>query len=169
MVILVDAHDNQIGVAEKLDAHKKGLLHRAFSIFVFNKNNELLLQQRALGKYHSAGLWTNTCCSHPRPEEATIDAAHRRLQEEMGFDCFLIETFSFTYKAAVENGLTEHEVDHVFVGRYDGNIVANSNEVHAYKYLSLQEIEHELATVPQHYSTWFRLCFNQAKQAFLTM
>lgn len=163
MVILVDAFDNQIGTAEKMYAHEQGMLHRAFSIFVFNKNNELLIQQRALDKYHSAGLWTNTCCSHPRPGESLMDAAHRRLREEMGFDCPLVEKFSFTYKAKVENGLTEHEIDHVFVGFYDQDPIANPQEVHAWKYVSLQSIEHDLITIPQHYSTWFRLCFNQVK------
>jgi len=120
LVVLVDENDNEIGVEEKINAHRKGLLHRAFSIFVFNSKNELLLQKRAADKYHSGGLWSNTCCSHPRPGENLKDAAHRRLQEEMGFDCSLREVFSFLYKKSFDNGLTEHELDHVFFGKFDG-------------------------------------------------
>src|SRR3989344_7340032 len=117
-IILVDENDNQIGIEEKIKAHLDGKLHRAFSIFVFNNKGELLIQQRALDKYHSAGLWTNTCCSHPKPEEQIIEAGHRRLKEEMEFDCELNEAFSFKYKAVFDNGLTENEYDHVLIGYY---------------------------------------------------
>ncbi|MEK7619489.1 MAG: isopentenyl-diphosphate Delta-isomerase, partial [Patescibacteria group bacterium] len=123
--ILVDETDHEIGTEEKMATHERGLLHRAFSVFVFNASGELLLQQRAFEKYHSAGLWTNTCCSHPRPGEETLAAAYRRLQEEMGFDCPLNEMFTFRYLAPFPNGLTENEVDHVFFGMYDGPVNPN--------------------------------------------
>ena len=121
-VVLVNEKDEAIGTMEKMAAHEKALLHRAFSVFVFNKNGDLLMQQRAHSKYHSGGLWTNTCCSHPRPGEHVADAANRRLQEEMGFTTSLNKAFDFTYKAAFDNGLTEHEFDHVFIGIYEGPI-----------------------------------------------
>ena len=136
-VILVDENDRETGLMEKQEAHEKGLLHRAFSIFIFNHKNELLLQQRALHKYHSAGLWTNTCCSHPRAGESIEQAAHRRLQEEMGFDCELYKKTSFIYKAEFENGLTEHEFDHILVGHYDQAIHINPQEVAAYKWVDM--------------------------------
>ena len=143
-VILVDENDQEIGSMEKQEAHEKGLLHRAFSVFVFNENKELLLQQRALTKYHSAGLWTNTCCSHPRIGETIEQAAHRRLTEEMGFDCELITKTSFIYKAAFENGLTEHEFDHVLVGNFNGEISFNPTEVKNFKWINLEELQIEL-------------------------
>src|SRR5687768_14206462 len=135
-VILVNEQDEPVGTMEKLEAHQKGLLHRAFSVFVVNKNGEMLLQQRAQDKYHSGGLWTNTCCSHPLPGENVLDASHRRLMEEMGFDCPLREIFSFTYRAEFDNGLTEHEFDHVFFGEYDGEVIPDTAEVQATRYLS---------------------------------
>ena len=127
MVILVNEQDEPIGLMEKMEAHEKGLLHRAFSILIFNSNGEMLLQQRASGKYHSPNLWTNACCSHPMPGESLFDAAHRRLKEEMGFDTFLSHAFTFTYRTDFDNGLTEHEIDNVFTGIFDGDIQRQIN------------------------------------------
>src|SRR5690242_3143777 len=132
-VILVDEHNNEIGIMDKQEAHEKAVLHRAFSVFIFNSEGKLLLQQRAASKYHSAGLWTNTCCSHPRPGEATLDGAHRRLEEEMGFDTELKEKFHFIYKAPFDNGLTEHELDFIYTGKFEGEPKLNLEEVQAYK------------------------------------
>src|SRR5450830_1635175 len=131
-VTLVDANDVPIGTIPKHEAHQRGLRHRAISVIVGDQHARILLQQRALNKYHSAGLWTNTCCSHPRPEEETINSAHRRLQEEMGFDCELDEIFSFKYKTVFDNGLTENEYDHVFVGKYNDEPIINPLEANAY-------------------------------------
>ncbi len=160
-VILVDENDNQIGLMEKMEAHEKGLLHRAFSVFLFNKNGEMLLQQRAISKYHSGGLWTNTCCSHPRENEKTIDAAHRRLEEEMGFDCEIEKAFHFTYKSALDNDLTEHELDHVFLGTYEGEIKPNPEEVESYKYVSIEFLMKDVAENPQNYTEWFKICLEE--------
>ena len=160
-VILVDESDNQIGTMEKLEAHLNGALHRAFSVFIFNHRQELLLQQRALEKYHSAGLWTNTCCSHPKPGESLIDAANRRLQEEMGMQTELVYGFPFTYEAAFSNDLIEHEYDHVFFGQSDKLPQPNSEEVAAYKYVSLSTLEQELNDNPEQYSAWLKICFNK--------
>ena len=160
-VILVDESDNQIGTMEKLEAHLNGALHRAFSVFIFNHRQELLLQQRALEKYHSAGLWTNTCCSHPKPGESLIDAANRRLQEEMGMQTELVYGFPFTYEAAFSNDLIEHEYDHVFFGQSDELPQPNSEEVAAYKYVSLSTLEQELNDNPEQYSAWLKICFNK--------
>lgn len=159
-VILVNEHDVAIGTMEKLEAHEKGLLHRAFSIFVFNSKNELLLQRRALTKYHSAGLWTNTCCSHPRPEEETIDAAHRRLKEEMGFDTELNFKTKFIYKTPFENGLTEHELDYVFVGYYNLQPNINTNEVESFRWTALQDLKQEIKSTPQNFTSWFKIAIN---------
>lgn len=158
-VIVVNEKDEWKGVAGKLEAHKKGLLHRAFSVFIFNPKGEMLLQQRALHKYHSGGLWTNACCSHPAPDEETKVAALRRLQEEMGFQTELKKVFEFVYKAEFENGLTEHEFDHVFAGEYEGEIKFCAGEVMDYCYKSMQEISDTLQRTPQKYTTWFRLAF----------
>lgn len=165
-VILVDSNDNKIGTMEKLEAHEKGLLHRAFSIFVFNEFGELLLQRRALHKYHSGGLWTNTCCSHQRPGESNEEAARRRLMEEMGFDTELKDKFSFVYKCDMGNGLTEHEYDHVLFGRFNGIPDPNPSEVSAWKYLSLEQIEKEMETNPLTYTEWFKICFFQVLDHF---
>ncbi len=156
-VILVDENNNRLGVMEKQEAHQKALLHRAFSVLVFNSKNEMLLQQRALGKYHSAGLWTNTCCSHPRDNEETIDAAHRRLKEEMGFDCELTELFNFIYHAPLDNGLTEHELDFVYVGRHDKEPETNKNEVAAYRWIKIDKLMEEIRTQPERFTYWFRI------------
>jgi isopentenyl-diphosphate delta-isomerase len=161
-VILVDANDLEIGRAEKMEAHIQGWLHRAFSIFLFNSNNELLLHRRADHKYHSAGLWTNTCCSHPRPGEMIRDAADRRLFEEMGIKTPITKLFHFTYRAELEGGLTEHEFDHVFIGRFDGVPLPNPNEVSNWKYLDIPTIRKELALEPYRYTSWFRICFDEA-------
>lgn len=158
-VILVNELDEPIGTMEKLEAHQKGLLHRAFSVFITNAKGELLLQQRALNKYHSGGLWTNTCCSHPLPDEDVIAASHRRLVEEMGFDCELTEVFSFTYRAEFDNGLTEYEFDHVLIGQYDGEIRPNSAEVMNYKFAFPDEIRFLLLTAPETFTHWFHIAF----------
>src|ERR1700754_3991575 len=151
-VILVNQSDEQIGVLEKMEAHRKGVLHRAFSVFIFDHQGRMLLQQRALNKYHSGGLWTNACCSHPRPGEETKAAAVKRLNEEMGFTTEIEALFTFTYEAEFENGLIEHEFDHVFVGQYEGDISPNSEEVMDYKFESLQQIESELQQTPEKFT-----------------
>ncbi|MBD2178252.1 isopentenyl-diphosphate Delta-isomerase [Pseudanabaena sp. FACHB-1998] len=157
-IILVDASDRQIGIAEKLQAHREGLLHRAFSIFVLNSQRQLLLQRRAKHKYHSGGLWTNTCCSHPRDEETTLAAAHRRLLEEMGFDCELQELFSFIYRAELDNGLTEYEFDHVFVGYSDRQPTLNPEEADAWKWIDLDSLQADIKQHPESYTYWLRDC-----------
>ncbi len=165
-VILVDDNDVQKGVMEKIEAHKQGLLHRAFSIFIFNSNGEFLLQQRALGKYHNGGLWTNTCCSHPLPGEDILNAAYRRLSEEMGFTTTLSPLFKFIYNAKFDNGLTEHEFDHVFTGIYDGEINADKTEVSDYCYKNLSEINESLQTHPQKYTEWFKIALPRIKMFY---
>lgn len=160
-VLLVNEQNEIIGRAEKLEAHEKGLLHRAFSVFVFNSNGDLLLQQRALHKYHSPALWTNTCCSHPRPNETTLEAAHRRCAEEMGIELPLEEIFSFVYKADFDNGLTEHEFDHVLIGSYNQDPHINKEEVHAFKWASTISIKEDILLNPNHYTAWFKLCFDR--------
>ena len=158
-VILVNEEDVQVGTMEKMEAHEKALLHRAFSVFVFNQKGEMLMQQRALTKYHSGGLWTNACCSHPRPGEETLQAAERRLNEEMGFNTSLKKVFHFTYKAPFDNGLTEYEFDHVFVGNFDGEINPSEDEVQDYCYKSLEEIDKDLKAEPKKYTAWFHIAF----------
>lgn len=163
-VVLVDENDQEIGTMEKMEAHEKGLLHRAFSIFVFNDKKELMIQQRALDKYHSGGLWTNTCCSHPRKNESNIDAANRRLMEEMGFKCQMENPFHFTYKAVLDNELTEFEFDYVFIGFTNDPPVLNPNEAMDWKYMSLETIEHEMNVNPQDFTEWFKIVFNEVKE-----
>lgn len=158
-VILVDEHDVLTGTMEKMAAHEKAVLHRAFSVFIFNAQGEMLLQQRAKEKYHSGGLWTNSCCSHPRPGEETRSAATRRLREELGFEAPLEKIFDFVYKADFDNGLTEYEFDHVFVGYYDGEINPDKKEVGDYVYLSMQQIADALQTEPATYTAWFHIAF----------
>jgi len=155
-VILVDSEDNQIGEEEKLKAHRKGLLHRAFSVFVFNSKNEMMIQKRLISKYHSGGLWSNTCCGHPKVGEEIDKAATRRLREEMGFRSELREVFTFKYKVGFENGLFEHEIDHVFIGRYDGEAVCNPKEVENWKWIGLGEIKDEIEKHPEKYSFWLK-------------
>lgn len=166
-VILVDEHDKVIGEMEKMEAHHKGVLHRAFSVFVFNEKEQLLVHQRALDKYHSAGLWTNTCCSHPRIGESIEAAAHRRLQEEMGFDCSLIKAFSFTYRSEFSNGLIENELDHVFLGKYEGEPEVNPLEVAAYKWKNLEELRASLSENPEMYTEWFKIIFPRVMEFYL--
>lgn len=158
-VILVDENDNELRILEKMKAHWEGKLHRAFSIFIFNSKGEMLLQQRAFNKYHSGGLWTNACCSHPRPDEVTENAAMRRLKEELGFETSLEKIFDFTYKANFENGLTEHEFDHVFSGTYNGEINFNKAEVQDFCYRSVNEIKSAIQSHPQKFTEWFKIAF----------
>ena len=160
-VILVNEKDEQIGLMEKIEAHEKALLHRAFSVFVFNKNGELMLQQRALTKYHTPGLWTNTCCSHQREGESNIQAGKRRLMEEMGFTTELKDTISFIYKAPFQNGLTEHEFDHILVGHYDEDPNPNPDEVNAWKWVSLEEVKEDMKVNPDVYTEWFKIIFDK--------
>ncbi len=156
-VILVNKNDEETGTMEKMEAHLQGKLHRAFSVFLINNKGEWLLQKRADSKYHSAGLWTNTCCSHPRPGEDIYEAAQRRLKEEMGITCNLEHAFSFIYKKKFDNNLTEHEYDHVFTGVYEGEPVINKAEVSAWRYLSIEIIREELAADASSFSYWFQL------------
>lgn len=158
-VILVNEQNEELGTLEKIQAHRRGLLHRAFSIFVFDGKGRMLLQQRAEGKYHGALLWTNACCSHPYPGEATASAALRRLEEELGFRTVLREVFSFTYRADVENGLVEHEFDHVFAGEYEGRLHPDPAEVAAVRYEDMALIRKDLEKHPERYTTWFRIAF----------
>lgn len=158
-VVLVDENDNKLGLMEKQQAHVAGLLHRAFSVFVFNSKGELMIQQRAASKYHSPTLWTNTCCSHPRENETYIEGAHRRLEEEMGFDCELEFKFSFIYKAHLDNKLTEHELDHVFIGTYNNEPNLNPDEVMAYRWVELDELKKDIDKNPQLYTAWFKIIF----------
>ncbi|GAA4319097.1 isopentenyl-diphosphate Delta-isomerase [Pontixanthobacter gangjinensis] len=160
-VILVNEKDEQIGLMEKIEAHEKALLHRAFSVFVFNDKNELMIQQRAFGKYHSPGLWTNTCCSHQREGESNIEAGKRRLQEEMGFSTELKDTISFIYKAPFDNGLTEHEFDHILVGNFEGEPDLNPDEVAAWKWVSLEDLKVDMKKNPHIYTEWFKIIFDK--------
>jgi isopentenyl-diphosphate Delta-isomerase len=163
-VITVDENDFALGVMEKMAAHQTGTLHRAFSVFIFDKERKLLLQQRAAGKYHGALLWSNTCCSHPAPGEETHNAALRRLNEELGFTTPVEKIFDFVYKASVENGLTEHEFDHVFAGEYEGVISPNPEEVAAFKYQPLEEIKQDLLHNPESFTAWFRIVFPRIEE-----
>ncbi len=155
-VILVDLEDKPTGIGEKLSVHLEGKLHRAISVFLFNSKGELLLQRRALGKYHSGGLWTNTCCSHPRPGEKTLDAAKRRLFEEMGIQCELKKAFDFVYLAELDHGLIEYEFDHVFVGAFDGEPQLNPDEALGFRWRNLQQIGKDIETNPSHFTVWFK-------------
>ena len=166
-VILVDENDQQIGLMEKMEAHEKGLLHRAFSVFIFNDENQLLLQQRAKDKYHSGGLWTNTCCSHPRDGESLLDAGKRRLHEEMGFSCPIETVFSFIYKAELDNNLIEHELDHVLIGNYNEAPKPNPDEVMDWKYVDLEWVVEDMKANPENYTAWCRIVFDNVKGHFL--
>jgi isopentenyl-diphosphate delta-isomerase len=160
-VILVDEQDNALGLMEKMEAHEKGLLHRAFSVFILNDQKQILLQQRAHSKYHSGGLWTNTCCSHPRDGETNLEAAHRRLQEEMGFDCPVEKILDFVYRAELDHGLTEHEFDHVFIGTYNDDPVINPEEVASFKWMDLEELKDDIKNHPEIYTEWFKIIFDR--------
>ena len=163
LVVLVDEQDNEVGLMPKMEAHEKAVLHRAFSVFVLNENKELMLQQRAGSKYHSPLLWTNTCCSHQRQGEDSIAAGKRRLQEEMGFVTEIEELFTFIYKAPFDNGLTEHELDHVLLGHYEAAPVINPEEVESWKWMSLEAIQADIAENPETYTAWFKIVFNRFK------
>ncbi len=160
-VILVDTNDNPIGLMNKLEAHEKAVLHRAFSVFILNDNKELMLQQRAHHKYHSPLLWTNTCCSHQRENETNIDAGTRRLQEEMGFETELKEMFHFIYKAPFDNGLTEHELDHVMIGYYNAVPLINEEEVESWKWMKIEDVKNDMITNPNIYTVWFKIIFEE--------
>ncbi|MDC0210588.1 isopentenyl-diphosphate Delta-isomerase [Flavobacteriaceae bacterium] len=166
MVILVDKHDNQLGLMEKIEAHKKAVLHRAFSVFILNDNNELLIQQRALSKYHSPALWTNTCCSHPRDGESVLDAGARRLKEEMGFETKLDSLLSFIYRAKFDNGLTEHEFDHVLFGYYNDDPSINKLEVMDWKWVNLDFLKNDIITNSDLYTIWFKIIFEKFYKNF---
>lgn len=154
-VILVDKNNQPIGTGEKMAVHQKGQLHRAFSIFIFNSRKRLMLQKRAISKYHCGGLWTNACCSHPRVDENIDTAVHRRLKEEMGFDCQLKEAFTFIYKAKLDHGLTEHEFDHVLIGTFDDQPKINPEEADDWKWIDLEDLKKDIAQNPQNYTPWF--------------
>jgi isopentenyl-diphosphate delta-isomerase len=156
-VILVNENDEEVGAMDKLEAHRQARLHRAFSIFIFNDEGHMLLQQRATHKYHSGGLWTNACCSHPAPGEATHNAAGRRLQEEMGFSAPITKIFDFTYRAEFENGLTEHEFDHVFLGLYNGPVNPDPAEVQDYRFADLDNIKQSMQQEPGAFTAWFHI------------
>jgi isopentenyl-diphosphate Delta-isomerase len=156
-VILVDERDNVIGTMEKMEAHRQGKLHRAFSVILLNSAGEMLLQKRAKSKYHSAGLWTNTCCSHPLPNENIEDAAARRLKEEMGIELRPNYAYKFIYKAHLDSNLTEHELDHVFIGKYDGKPNMNSAEVEDWKFVNIEWLRQDMKKNPNHYTEWFKL------------
>ena len=160
-VVLVDRNDNPMGLMPKLEAHEKGVLHRAFSVFILNRKGQLMLQRRALDKYHSPGLWTNTCCSHPRESESNIEAGVRRLKEEMGFTTPLKPMFSFIYKSKFDNGLTEHEFDHVLLGYYDKQPFINTIEVSEWKWMSLDKIIIEIKNKPEEFTVWFKIIFER--------
>lgn len=162
-VILVDLYDNQVGVMEKMEAHRKALLHRAISVFICNTSGSWLLQRRALDKYHSKGLWTNACCSHPMPGESAMEAAHRRLREELGMKCRLESIFNFTYKEVVDDELTEYEFDHVFLGVSDDLPVIDRSEVMEYKFITYEDLCDDLQSAPEKYTVWFRKIFEEVR------
>ncbi|KQB41423.1 Isopentenyl-diphosphate Delta-isomerase [Flavobacterium daejeonense] len=160
-VILVNEKDEPIGLMPKLEAHEKAVLHRAFSVFILNEKNQLMLQQRAHHKYHSPLLWTNTCCSHQREGESNLQAGNRRLREEMGFQAELKELFHFIYKAPFDNGLTEHELDHVMIGYYNENPVINPEEVEAWKWMDIEAVKEDISVHPELYTVWFKIIFEE--------
>jgi isopentenyl-diphosphate delta-isomerase len=166
-VVLVDAQDRQVGTMEKMEAHEKGVLHRAFSVFLFDNAGQLIIQQRAWTKYHSPGLWANTCCSHPRENEPIIEAGKRRLKEEMGMDADLRPLFSFIYKADMGNGLIEHELDHVLVGYANTEPYINLQEVASYRSMRLEDIQMDLHRRPERYTEWFKIVFDRFVEATL--
>ena len=159
LVVLVDEQDNPLGTCEKMEAHRKGYLHRAFSVFLFDTSGRLLLQQRALEKYHCGGLWSNTCCSHPYPNEQVLAAATRRLQEELGFTTPLTKAFDFVYRAELENGLFEHEFDHVFIGTYEGLVDPSPAEVMGVEYVHLDTLAQDMEAEPERFTPWLHIAF----------
>lgn len=162
-VILVDDQDNAIGTMEKMEAHRKGILHRAFSILIFNSKGEVLLQKRSKNKYHSGGLWTNACCSHPMPGESILEATRKRLKHEMGIELQPQFTYKFVYHIQLDKELIEHEYDHVYIGIFDGTPVVNTEEVEDWKFISVQTLRHELKQHPESYTEWFKLIMNHAE------
>src|ERR1700744_5325733 len=168
-VILVDKNDRMTGTMEKMAVHRAGKLHRAFSVFIFNKKGEMLLQKRAATKYHSAGLWTNACCSHPQPGEDLLQSATKRLQEEMGFEASLTKAFYFIYNVPFDNGLTEHEFDHVFIGSYDGAVEPNHEEVSDYCYKSMADLKESVVDNSRSYTEWFKIAFPKLETYLATI
>lgn len=162
-VVLVNPEDKVLGLMEKQQAHINGLLHRAFSVFLFNSNGEMLLQKRASGKYHSPLKWTNAVCSHPRNEETYLEGAKRRVKEELGIDVELSEKFNFVYKADVGNGLWEHELDHVFTGTFEGEFYLNKEEVEEVRYISLENLNQEISENPDNFTEWFKIILEEYK------
>ena len=161
LVILVDDKDQEIGQEDKKIAHQKGKKHRAFSIIIFNSKGEMLIQKRAANKYHSGGLWSNTCCSHPRPGFPTLDEAQLRLNEEMGFTCAIKEIFHFSYETRFNSNMFENEIDHVFLGKYNGEVKINLEETSEYKWMSLNKLKEDMTNNPEHYTFWFKLIINK--------
>lgn len=168
-VVLVDADDVEVGTMSKSRAHQEGRLHRAFSIFLFNREGRLLLQRRSALKYHSAGLWTNSCCSHPRPGEPVVLAAKRRLKEELGVSCDLSSEFTFTYRAEVGHGLIEHEFDHVFFGTYDGAVVPDASEVSEVRWMRMNDLADDLRTSGSSYTAWLNICWSRVWERFVAL
>lgn len=162
-IVLITSEDEVLGLMEKMQAHENGLLHRAFSVFLFNDKHEMLLQQRSSEKYHSPGKWTNACCSHPRINETYLEGAQRRLQEELGISCDLEEKFHFIYRAEVGNGLVEHELDHVFIGKYQGDFQLNPEEVAQVRYISEKDLDEAIKNHPEEYTEWFKIILNEYK------
>jgi isopentenyl-diphosphate delta-isomerase len=160
-VILVNVNDEQIGLMPKMEAHEKAVLHRAFSVFILNDRGDIMLQQRAIQKYHSPLLWTNTCCSHQREGETNIQAGTRRLFEEMGFSASLKELFHFIYRAPFDNGLTEHELDHVMIGYYNQSPIINKDEVESWKWMSIEDVANDIRVQPEIYTIWFKIIFDK--------
>jgi isopentenyl-diphosphate delta-isomerase len=166
-VVLVDEKDNEVGIEEKLAAHLQGKLHRAISVFLFNQKKQLMVQQRAFSKYHSGGLWTNACCSHPRAGEQPIDAAKRRLLEEMGIECPLNKLLEFVYRAKLDNGIIEYEFDHVFIGQYDGDAVPNPEEAHDWKWIAIEDLRTDVKENPDKYTAWFKIILDDVLKSIL--
>ena len=160
-IVLIDSKDRVMGAEEKLKVHEKGIMHRAFSIIILNSRGEMLIQRRAIDKYHSGGLWSNACCSHQRENEILEQAIHRRLKEEMGFDCSLKEIFHFKYKTRFNNHLIENEIDHVFIGLFDGNPIINKKEVLDFMWIPLSSLKNKIKTNPEKYSYWFKIIINK--------
>ena len=159
-LVLVNLYDEEIGSGEKAEVHEKGLLHRAFSVFLVN-DGKMLIQKRNINKYHSGGLWTNACCSHPRRGEQLTEAVHRRLVEELGIDCDVEELFSFMYRTAFSENLFEYEFDHVFLGRYDGPIALNEEEASEIKWVTLEELKEDVVAHPERYTSWFLIALHR--------
>jgi isopentenyl-diphosphate Delta-isomerase len=165
-LILVDENDNQVGTGEKMDVHRKGILHRCFSIFIFNSAGHVMLQKRAISKYHSGGLWTNTCCSHPRDGELVEEAIHRRMIEEMGFDCEMQKAFTFIYRAELDHGLTEHEFDHVYLGTYNGTVTPNPEEADGYEWEKVDTVMTDMKNNPGRYTVWSIIAFKKLLEKY---